>query len=129
MRRNGFTVVVAVAAGLLLSAPIAGAVVSSEQGYAGVGGEAQTEVAPAGQNGVAGVTDDQSAPRGGVGGVGGAGGPGGAGQSSPAGGDGGGGTLPFTGLDLAFMLAFGAALVLCGIALRRRTGRRRDSLA
>ena len=126
MRRNGFTVVVAVAAGLLLTAPIAGAVVSSEQGYAGVGGEAQTEVAPAGQNGVAGVTDDQSAPRGGVGGVGATGG---GGQSSPAGGDGGGGTLPFTGLDLAFVLASGVALVLCGIALRRGTRRRRDSLA
>ncbi len=35
---------------------------------------------------------------------------------------GGGGSLPFTGMNLVFILAAGVGLLLLGIVLRRRTG-------
>jgi hypothetical protein len=39
------------------------------------------------------------------------------------GGEGGGSTLPFTGLDLVFIVIAGAALLALGLALRHRRGR------
>jgi len=41
---------------------------------------------------------------------------------SVSGSTGGGGTLPFTGLNLAVVIGIGVGLLLLGLVLRRRTG-------
>ena len=92
-----------VAVALLVAAPAAFAASSSQDAYAGQGGSVQTEIVPGGSNG-AGANQSTGAPTGSV-----------ASKSS----------LPFTGLDLAFVLTAGVALLLAGAGLRRLTRRHR----
>lgn len=74
-------------------------------GYTGIGGESQTQIAPS-DTAVGGVSANSS-PRG---------------ASAPA--TGSSGSLPFTGLDLLFISTAGVALLLAGFGLRRATRRR-----
>lgn len=88
---------------LLVAAPSALASASAS-GYSGVGGETQSTIVPGGSGGVGG--SGSSSPHGSVAS---------ANKSS----------LPFTGLDLAFVIAAGVALLLAGTGLRRLTRRQR----
>jgi len=99
---------------LALGVTPAFAVTASQNGYAGPVAEVEETT-----QGFAGVTDDTSGPAGGAAGVEASGSPG-AGSPGAGAGDG-GGALPFTGLDISFMLGIGLMLLGLGLALHRAT--------
>jgi hypothetical protein len=104
------------AVGLLAGfAPAAVAQDVTQQGYSGPGGTEQVEVAPAEQGETTGTSRGSGDT------------PGSSGSPASTSGSrqGSGGFLPFTGLDIGFLLAAGGMLLLIGTGLRRlsRQGR------
>jgi hypothetical protein len=88
---------------LLLLAPGALAATTAQEGYNAPGGRAQSDVQSQGAAGAVSTTSTSTSAR-------------------PAGGD----SLPFSGMDLAFVVVVGGGLVLLGGGLRRLSGRAPD---
>jgi hypothetical protein len=94
---RGAALALLIAGALLLAAPGALAATPAQEGYNAAGGRSQSDVQSArGANAASTATSTQ-----------------------PAGGD----PLPFSGMDLAFIVVVGGGLLLLGAGLRRLSGR------